>query len=341
MGIPLCFSVFWIQPCDISPPVDNQRILITGGAGFIGSHLVDRLLPRVSRVVVVDNFDPFYAAEIKHRNIAPHLENPAYLLSENDIRDFGALDHLFSEGDFDTIVHFAAKAGVRPSLADSRGYFDTNVNGTLNLLELAARYRVPKIIFGSSSSIYGDSPNPPFREDSLSLPISPYAASKAAGELLAHTYSHLHGIRIICLRLFTVYGTRQRPDLAIHKFARLINAQEPIPVYGNGTSERDYTYIDDIIDGVVAALGYEGSDFETINLGESQTVSLNRLIGLLEEALGKHALIERLPNQPGDVARTHADISKARRLLGYSPSTPIEAGIPKFVEWFLQNESNT
>jgi UDP-glucuronate 4-epimerase len=317
--------------------MENQRLLITGGAGFIGSHLVDRLLPRAARIVVIDNFDPFYEAGIKRRNIAEHLKNPAYRLSENDIRDFGSLERLFSEERFDAIVHLAAKAGVRPSLADPRGYFETNVNGTLNLLELAARHGIRTVIFGSSSSIYGENPNPPFREDTVASPISPYAATKAAGELLAHTYSHLHGMRIVCLRFFTVYGARQRPDLAIHKFARLIDQERPIPVYGDGTSERDYTYIDDIIDGVVAALGYEASDFETINLGESQTVTLKRVIELLEEALGKRALVDRLPLQPGDVPRTHADISRARRLLGYNPTTSIEVGIPKFVEWFLQN----
>jgi UDP-glucuronate 4-epimerase len=313
--------------------MENQHLLITGGAGFIGSHLVDRLLPRAARVVVIDNFDPFYEAAVKRRNIAEHLKNPAYRLSENDIRDFGSLERLFSEERFDAIVHLAAKAGVRP-LWPTRAAISKRMLMVRSICWSWQPARHSRVIFGRPAPSTVRTRSTVSRE----TVASPFhlCGNQGGRELLAHTYSHLHGIRIVCLRFFTVWR-RQRPDLAIHKFARLIDQERPIPVYGDGTSERDYTYIDDIIDGVVAALGYEASDFETINLGESQTVTLSRLIELLEEALGKRALIERLPLQPGDVPRTHADISRARRLLGYNPTTSIEVGIPKFVEWFLQN----
>jgi len=313
----------------------KQRFLITGGAGFIGSHLVDRLLALdPARLVVVDNFNDFYDPQIKHDNIAAHLKHPAYRLVEADICDYAALKEIFADEFFDAIIHLAARAGVRPSLAEPRAYEETNVAGTLNLLELAQRNGVNRFIFGSSSSVYGPTAQPPFTEDAPLSPISPYAATKAAGELLAHTYSHLYGMRILCLRLFTVYGPRQRPDLAIHKFARLIAGHRPVPVYGDGTSERDFTYIDDILNGIEGALGYDATPFEIINLGESQTITLHRLIELLEEALGERATIEHHPPQPGDMPRTHADIGKAQRLLNYQPTTPIEAGIQKFVEWF-------
>jgi UDP-glucuronate 4-epimerase len=309
--------------------------LVTGGAGFIGSHLVDRLLATdPARLVVIDDFNDFYDPVVKRANIAPHLKHPAYRLIEADICDYAALKEVFAEEVFDAIIHLAARAGVRPSVAEPRAYQETNIAGTLNLLELAQRNGVGRFIFGSSSSVYGPAAEPPFKEDAPLLPISPYAATKAAGELLAHTYSHLYGLRVVCLRFFTVYGPRQRPDLAIHKFARLIAGRRPVPVYGDGTSERDYTYIDDIIQGVEAALSYDATPFEIINLGESQTITLNRLIELLEEAMGERATIERQPPQPGDLPRTHADINKARRLLNYQPTTPIEVGIQKFVEWF-------
>jgi UDP-glucuronate 4-epimerase len=313
----------------------KQRLLVTGGAGFIGSHLVDRLLATdPARLVVIDDFNDFYDPQIKRANIAAHLQHPAYRLVEADIRDYTALKEVFAEEFFDTIIHLAARAGVRPSVAEPRAYQETNIAGTLNLLELAERNGIRHFIFGSSSSVYGPAATPPFKEDAPLSPISPYAATKAAGELLAHTYSHLYGMRVVCLRFFTVYGARQRPDLAIHKFARLIAARRPIPVYGDGTSERDFTYIDDIISGIEGALGYDATPFEIINLGESQTITLNRLIELLEEALGERAIIERHPPQPGDMPRTHADISKARRLLNYQPTTPIEIGIQKFAAWF-------
>ena len=232
-------------------------------------------------------------------------------------------------------MHLAARAGVRPSLAEPRLYVETNVNGTVNLLELARAHGIKQFVFGSSSSVYGENEKVPFNEaDPISKPISPYAATKAAGELICHTYSHLHDMRIICLRFFTVYGARQRPDLAIYKFAKLISAGAPVPVFGDGTTRRDYTYIDDIISGVRAAIDYDQSNYEVINLGESRTVELRELISLLENALGKRAEIDRQPTQPGDVPQTFADITKAQRLLGYNPQMQIEEGIKKFVEWF-------
>src|SRR5215468_1037056 len=312
----------------------RMQFLVTGGAGFIGSHLVDRLLaPNPARVVVIDNFDEFYDPQIKRANIAGHVKNQAYRLIEADIRDYAALKQVFSDQHFDAIIHLAAKAGVRPSVNDPRAYTEVNVNGTMNLLELAERNGVRKFVFGSSSSVYGPEAIPPFREDAPLAPISPYASTKASGELLAHAYSQLYGMQVICLRFFTVYGARQRPDLAIHKFARLIASRSPIPVYGDGSAERDFTYIDDIIQGVTAAIEYDATPFEIINLGESQTVTINRMIELLEEALGSKAIIERRPPQPGDLPLTHADITKARKLLGYQPTTPIETGIKKFAEW--------
>lgn len=310
------------------------RYLVTGGAGFIGSHLVDRLLLEdPARLVVVDNFDDFYSPQIKRGNIASHLTHPSYRLVEADIRDYNKLRQLFSEEVIETVVHLAAKAGVRPSVSDPRTYQEVNVGGTLNVLDLAQRNGIKKFVFGSSSSIYGPTATPPFREDAPLNPISPYAATKAAGELLAHTYSHLYDMQIVCLRFFTVYGPRQRPDLAIHKFARLIASHSPIPVYGDGSSERDFTYINDIIQGIMASIAYEATPFEVINLGESQTITVNRLIELLEAALGEKAIIDRQPAQPGDMPRTHADIGKARRLLGYKPTTAVEDGIKKFVDW--------
>jgi UDP-glucuronate 4-epimerase len=317
-----------------------KNILVTGGAGFIGSHLVDRLLSEnVWRVTVVDDFNDFYSPEVKRENVRAHLESPAYRLVEADIRDRARLEEIFAEGKFDFIVHLAARAGVRPSLAEPELYAETNINGTLNLLELARAHGVRQFVFGSSSSVYGINSKVPFsEEDMIRQPISPYAATKAAGELLCHTYSHLYGTRCVCLRFFTVYGARQRPDLAIHKFAKLIQMGRPIPVFGEGTTRRDYTYIDDIISGVRAAIDYEQSDYEVFNLGESQTVELNQLIQLLEKNLDRHAVIDRKPLQPGDVPQTFADVSKARRLLNYDPQTKIEEGIKRFVEWFLSVE---
>jgi UDP-glucuronate 4-epimerase len=317
-----------------------KNVLVTGGAGFIGSHLVARLLAEGGwRVTVVDDFNDFYDPALKRRNVSAHLGRAEFALFEADIRDRAALDQVFKATKFDCIVHLAARAGVRPSLLEPVLYTETNIGGTVNLLELARAGGVRQFVFGSSSSVYGENEKVPFAEDDpIFKPISPYAATKAAGELLCHTYSHLWGLRCVALRFFTVYGARQRPDLAIHKFARLISEGRPIPVYGDGTTRRDYTYVDDIVAGVRAAMDYEGSDYEVINLGGSRTVELSELIALLEGELGQRAVIDRRPPQPGDVPRTFADVTKARRLLGYDPQTPIEEGIRRFVEWYKGRE---
>jgi UDP-glucuronate 4-epimerase len=316
--------------------LQKSNILVTGGAGFIGSHLVDLLISEGDwQITVFDDFNDFYPPSIKRANIAAHLTSQNYRLVEGDIRDEGELERVFSEGEFGFIVHLAARAGVRPSLTEPRLYFETNVTGTLNLLEMAKRYGVKQFVFGSSSSVYGINGKVPFAEDDrIQQPISPYAATKAAGELLCHTYSHLHDIRTVCLRFFTVYGARQRPDLAIHKFTNLIADGKPIQMFGDGTTRRDYTYIDDIIQGVRASIDYSGSIHEIFNLGESQTIELRELISLLEKNLNMQAVIDRQPMQPGDVPITFADITQARKLLGYDPTTKIADGIPKFVEWF-------
>jgi len=320
---------------DLCYKVAVRNLLVTGGAGFIGSHLVDRLLSEVERITVVDDFNDFYEPNIKRENIREHLKDPRYNLVEADIRDRTALEKTFNENRFDCIVHLAARAGVRPSLKEPQLYTETNINGTLNLLELARQHNTTQFVFGSSSSVYGINAKVPFSEDDpIRQPISPYAATKGAGELLCHTYSHLYGLRCVCLRFFTVYGPRQRPDLAIHKFAKLISSGNPIPVFGDGTTRRDYTYVDDIIDGVMAAISYDKTNYEVFNLGESRTVELNELISLLEKELDTHAVIDRQPPQPGDVPQTFADISKARALLGYDPKTQIEEGLRRFVEWF-------
>src|ERR1043165_1208292 len=262
-----------------------KNLLITGAAGFIGSHLVDRLLATdVERITVVDDFNDFYNPSIKRDNIREHLKDPRYSIHEADIRDRAALEEIFSNSNFDCVVHLAARAGVRPSLSEPQLYTETNINGTVNLLELARQHDIKQFVFGSSSSVYGINAKVPFSEDDpIRQPISPYAATKGAGELLCHTYSLLYGLRCVCLRFFTVYGPRQRPDLAIHKFAKLITAGKPIPVFGDGTTRRDYTYVDDIIDGVMACTQKE-LGYEIFNLGESQTVKLSRLIELLESA---------------------------------------------------------
>ena len=319
-----------------------KNIPITGGAGFIGSHLVDRLLAEGGwRITVVDDFNDFYDPAIKRENVRARLSNPDFKLVEADIRDQAALGQAFRETAFDCIVHLAARAGVRPSLKEPRLYVETNINGTLNLLELARAHGVRQFVFGSSSSVYGLNAKVPFSEDDpTSNPISPYAATKAASELLCHAYAHLYDMRVVCLRFFTVYGARQRPDLAIHKFAKLISAGQPIPVFGDGTTRRDYTYVDDISAGVRAAIDYDQSNYEVINLGESRTVELRELISLLEQALDRPAEIDRQPLQPGDVSQTFADITKARTLLGYNPQTQIEEGIQKFVQWFRETQSD-
>ena len=318
----------------------EKNILVTGGAGFIGSHLVERLLGEGTwRVTVVDDLNDFYSPEIKRANIAPFRDAANFNFVESDIRNAEAMRKVFDANEFDAIVHLAARAGVRPSLCHPKLYAETNINGTLNLLELARDFDIKKFVFGSSSSVYGVNSKVPFSEDDrINQPISPYASTKAAGELLCHTYSHLFDIRTVCLRFFTVYGARQRPDLAIHKFTRLIAEGKPVQVFGDGTTRRDYTYIDDIIQGVRASIDYDNSMHEVFNLGESETTELSRLINLLEKSLGVEAVVDRQPMQPGDVPVTYADVSKARKLLNYDPRTKIEDGIPRFVEWFRESQ---
>lgn len=313
-----------------------KNVLITGGAGFIGSNLTEHLLAEGGwNVSVVDDLNDFYSPEVKLANMAEVRETGDFQFFELDIRDAESLRGVFDANEFDVIVHLAARAGVRPSLKEPKLYAETNINGTLNLLELARDYEIKQFVFGSSSSVYGENKKLPFSEDDpIFHPISPYAATKASGEMICHTYSHLFGIRTVCLRFFTVYGARQRPDLAIHKFSQRIWDGDPISVFGDGSTRRDYTYIDDIISGVRAAMDYDASMHEVFNLGESETTELSRLIELLEENLGKKAVIDRQPLQPGDVPITYADISKASKLLNYDPKTRIEDGIPKFVDWF-------
>lgn len=313
-----------------------MKALITGAAGFIGSHLCERLLGDGRAVVGVDNFDDFYDPQIKRQNITGCLEDKNFQLIETDIRDRAAMDKTIGAG-VDVIVHLAARAGVRPSIAQPVLYTDVNVNGTVVLLEAAKKHGIDKLIFASSSSVYGNNEKVPFcEEDNVDFPISPYAATKKAGELICHTYHHLYHMSITCLRFFTVYGPRQRPDLAIHKFARLIEQDKPIPVYGDGSMMRDFTYIDDIIDGTVAAID-KCDGFNIYNLGESQPIAVNDLIREIENALGKKAVKEYVPPQPGDVERTYADVTKAAKDLGYRPSTPIQAGLAKFATWLRQN----
>jgi len=310
----------------------DRRALVTGAAGFIGSHLCERLLADGWAVTGVDNFDDFYDPQIKRRNIAKCLTSGSFRLVEADIRDSATLDEAIDNG-VEVVVHLAAKAGVRPSIIEPVLYADVNVTGTVVLLELAKTHKIGKFIFGSSSSVYGNNEKVPFAEDdNVDFPISPYAATKKAGELICHTYHHLCGMAVTCLRFFTVYGPRQRPDLAIHKFARLIQQGKPVPVYGDGLMMRDFTYIDDIIDGTVAAID-KCEGFNIYNLGESRPITVNALIAEIENALGKKALKEHLPLQPGDVERTYANITKATRELGYHPATSIQAGLKTFTAW--------
>jgi UDP-glucuronate 4-epimerase len=311
-----------------------MKVLVTGGAGFIGSHLVERLLREGNEVAVLDEFNDFYDPRIKRDNLAAVRDSIE--LHESDIRDEAAVHRIVKNGRFDSIVHLAARAGVRPSIKEPRLYIETNIIGTYNLLEAARQAGINRFICASSSSVYGVLKTVPFSEDlALTATISPYAATKLAGEQICSNYSHLYGMRTINLRFFTVYGPRQRPDLAIHKFTRNIFEGKTIDQYGDGSTRRDYTYIDDIIQGIMACFTYEGELCDMFNLGESQTTTLRELIEKIESALGKKAKIDQLPEQPGDVPITYANIDKARRLLGYNPTTKISEGIPKFVEWFL------
>jgi UDP-glucuronate 4-epimerase len=326
----------------VSRPESPNRYLVTGSAGFIGSSVTDALLAEGDSVIGVDNFDPFYDEAIKRANMEGHQGNPSFTFVRADIRDAEGLQkklvNLSTQSldaiGFDAIVHIAAKAGVRPSIEDPIAYQEVNVRGTQNMLELARGLGVKQFVFASSSSVYGVNPDVPWREEDVVLkPISPYASTKVSGELLGHVYAHLYGIRFVGLRFFTVYGPRQRPDLAINKFARLIRSGRSIPVFGDGSTRRDYTYIDDIVGGVIAATKYSESNYEIFNLGNNQTVSLSELIASLEDVLGRKACIERLPEQPGDVPQTWADISKAEECLHYRPSTDLRTGLVRYAEW--------
>ncbi|HJU88139.1 MAG TPA: NAD-dependent epimerase/dehydratase family protein [Gemmatimonadaceae bacterium] len=318
-----------------------ERALITGAAGFIGSHVVDALLERGWSVTGLDNFDSFYDPAVKRENLESAMSSPHFRLVEGDVRDLRLMQRVVEEAQPDVVIHLAARAGVRPSIEQPTLYAEVNVGGTSAVLEAALRAGVRRLVVASSSSVYGDSATPPFREDDPALhPVSPYAATKRAAELVCECWSSLvPDARIISLRFFTVYGPRQRPDLAIHKFTRLLLSDRPIPFFGDGESSRDYTYITDIVDGVLGAVTRTGSGnggHEIFNLGESATTSLKELVALLEEVTGKRAVLERLPPQQGDVRRTFADISRARSALGYAPSVPVREGIPKFVTWYRE-----
>ena len=314
-----------------------MRVLVTGGAGFIGSHLVEKLLAAGHEVVILDDFNDFYDPQIKHANIAGFAKDVT--VYHVDLRDGGSVRSLFHREKVDAIAHLAARAGVRPSIQHPQLYYDTNVSGTLHLLEAARVTGVERFIFASSSSVYGASKTVPFSEDQqLTQTLSPYGATKVAGEFLCSTYSHLYQMRIVALRYFTVYGPRQRPDLAIHQFARRIYAGQPIDQFGDGSTRRDYTYIDDVIQGTMAALQYQGPLYDVFNLGESETIQLKELISAIENVLGKKAKVNRLPEQPGDMPLTCADISKARKLLGYKPTTKLSEGLQKFIDWFLRSQ---
>ena len=320
-----------------------MNVLITGAAGFIGSHVAEALLRGGDRVVGLDNFDAFYDRRMKEDNLRPASASENFTLVEGDIRDPETVGDTFRRfGPFDVVLHLAAKAGVRPSIEDPRGYEAVNIAGTLNLLEAAAGSTpAPRFVFASSSSVYGNNPKAPFSEsDSVDNPISPYAATKKAGELLCYTYHHLHQLPVYCLRFFTVYGPRQRPDLAIHKFTDRILRGEPIQMFGDGTNSRDYTYIDDIVRGVLQAIRRcEG--YEIINLGSRNPVTLTDMIDTVAAACGKTPVIEQLPMQPGDVNRTYADVEKAARLLDYGPTMDFEEGVRAFAQWYRQRHDST
>lgn len=313
----------------------NKKILVTGAAGFIGSHLVEKLLADGNTVVGIDNFDPFYAKETKQKNLQTALKNPGFKFIEMDILDLDALRKLGD--DFDAIVHLAAKAGIRPSILNPVAYQDVNVKGTQNMLEYAKEMQIKQFVFASSSSVYGINRHFPWKEsDPVLNPISPYASTKISCELLGNVYSHLYGIRFIGLRFFTVYGPRQRPDLAIHLFSRKILNGEPINVFGDGSTRRDYTFVSDTVKGIYNAILYDKSNYEIFNLGNHQTVSLSDLISTIEDVFDKKALINEMPDQPGDVPITYADIEKAKTLLSYNPEVNIKQGVTLFKDWLLK-----
>lgn len=323
-----------------------STILVTGGAGFIGSHLSEALLKKGNKVIIIDNFNSYYNPAIKRKNIEEikqtcltnNIKDEVLEVFEGDIRDEEFLKKIFLEK-IDVVVHLAAMAGVRPSIEKPYLYYDVNITGTLNLLEKCKENNINKFIFASSSSVYGNNKKVPFsEEDPVDEPISPYASTKKSGELLCHTYHHLYNIDIACLRFFTVYGPRHRPDLAIHKFTNLINKNKSIPFYGDGSTSRDYTYIEDIVDGILGSIEYINKNenvFEIFNIGGDKTVTLLEMVKTIEMALGKKAILNKMPMQPGDVNRTCADITRSRDLIKYSPKISFENGIEKFVEWFL------
>ncbi|ENZ30809.1 hypothetical protein HMPREF1084_03382 [Clostridium butyricum 60E.3] len=324
-----------------------RTILVTGGAGFIGSHLSERLLKEGNKVLVIDNFNDYYDPKIKRNNVEEvkqtcmknniNLEN--YKVCEGDIRDIKFLEEIFCENKIDSIMHLAAMAGVRPSIQNPALYYDVNITGTVNLLDKCREYSIKQFVFASSSSVYGNNEKVPFAEsDRVDNPISPYAATKKSGELLCHTYHHLFDMNIACLRFFTVYGPRQRPDLAINKFTSLILEDKEIPFYGDGTTSRDYTFVEDIVTGIVSSINYVNRDdkiFEIFNIGGDKTVSLMEMVETIEKVLGKNAKLNRLPMQPGDVNRTCADITHSKEIIGYNPETTFKEGIKKFIDWKL------
>jgi UDP-glucuronate 4-epimerase len=319
-----------------------KHYLITGGAGFIGSNLIRNLLKSEPglKITCIDNFDPFYAKSIKEFNISGFKDNPSFRLIENDLgKTSGAEFAELIPEKTDVIVHLAAKAGVRPSIENPLSYQQTNVIGLQNMLDFAKLKGIKQFVFASSSSVYGINDHYPWKEEEKLMPISPYASTKLSGEMLGHVYHKLFGIRFIALRFFTVYGPGQRPDLAIHKFTKNIVAGKPIPVFGDGSTSRDYTYVDDTVQGITGAIHYNKTDFEIINLGNHYTISLKELIAGIEKVTGKKAIIDQQPDQPGDVPKTFADIEKAKRLLGYDPKTQIGEGLKKFYDWFVSHEA--
>lgn len=317
-----------------------KQYLITGGAGFIGSTLADKLLLENNKVIVVDNFCDFYDPKLKENNVKNNLENKNYKLYKTDIRQLEELDKIFSENKIDAIIHLAAMAGVRPSIENPILYQEVNGIGTQNILEMAKKHKINNLVMASSSSVYGNTKQTPFKEDFIvDYAISPYAATKKSNEVMAHVYHHLYNMNIIMLRFFTVYGPKQRPDLAINKFTRLMLENKSIPMFGDGSTSRDYTYVDDIVSGIVKSINYVENNkkvYEIINLGNSSPISLKEMINTIAKTLNKEVIIDKLPMQPGDVDKTYADISKARTLLGYEPKTTFEEGIKKFIEWYIR-----